>query len=420
MLQGGSLLYEPRAFRTVSAALPQHAVSHRPRVTVWLTSYQHARFLRRAVESVLCQTYRSFELVAMDDHSQDGSWELLQEYAARFPGRVRVVRHTSNRGGSHIEEHLDSLRGEYIAVLHSDDAWAPRKLERQVAYLDAHPEIAACFTAVEQIDDCGQPLRPVDTGYEPFRPESHSPAGWLRRLVLGGNCLCHPSVMLRRWVYRLPGALAQGLYSLPDYHRWLVLAAQGQGIAVLPQTLTFFRLHADKSNTSADVPRSRGRVLAEQMLAADAVFAVQDAELLRQAFPEAEPWLPAHGKPCRDELTFAVAKVLLQPDRSPGFKAEAARRLYSLLNCPESAALLQRRYGYNGLVFQADLAAADPFDGAAQWYREQKGIDPQALRLALVRQTARTEAAEAALQAMRQSRSWRITAPLRRLRHLRG
>ena len=409
-------MQEPYPFRT-TPALPQHAGSHRPRVTVWLTSYQHERYLRRAVESILHQTYHSYEVVAMDDCSQDGSWAILQEYADRFPGRFRAMRHAKNRGGSHIEEYLDELRGEYIAILHSDDAWAPRKLEQQVAYLDAHPEIAACFTAVQQIDDAGQPLDPVQTGYESFRPETHTPAGWLRRLVLNGNCLCHPSVMVRRWVYRLPGALAQGLYSLPDYHRWLVLAAQGQGIAVLPGKLTFFRLHADGSNLSADAPRNRSRILAEHMLCADAIFGVRDADLLRQAFPEAEQWLPAHSKPRRDEVIFAVAKTLLQLSALPGFRAAACLRLYRLLNRPQSAAFLRQRYGYDGLSFQADLAAADPFDGAAQWHRQRSGADLEVLQQALARQTIRADAAEAALQAVRQSNSWCLTAPLRRLRH---
>lgn len=403
-----------------AGSLPQRSgLQAAPRVTVWLTSYQHERFLRRAVESVLGQTYRSFEVVAVDDHSQDGSWAILQEYAARCPGQMRVVRHSRNRGGSHMEELLDELRGEYIAVIHSDDAWAPRKLEQQVAYLDAHPEVAACFTAVQQIGDDGQPLHPSQTGYEAFRPESHTPAGWLRRLVVSGNCLCHPSVLARRQVYRLPGALAQGLYSLPDYHRWLVVAAQGMGIAVLPQPLTSFRLHADGSNMSADLPANCSRSMAEHMLVADAVFAVRDAALLKEAFPEAEPWLQTHGRPCRSELTFAAAKALLAVSCPPGFKAEACRRLYALLNRPQTAALLQRRFGYDGLAFQADLASADPFDGTARWHLRQQSEPEQAqsaLQLALAAQTARAEAAEAALCAVRQSRSWRITAPLRRLR----
>ncbi len=385
-----------------------------PRVTVWLSSYQHGAFLRRSVESILNQTYRDFQIWAMDDCSRDDSWAILQEYAARCPSRFHILRHEENRGGSHMEEHLEQLPGEYIAIAHSDDAWAPRKLERQVAYLDAHPEIAACFTAVQLIGDDGQPLDAAAVGYEPFRPESHTPAGWLRRLVLQGNCLCHPSLLARRQIYALPGAMAQGLYSLPDYHRWLVLAAHGQGIAVLPQTLTFFRLHADGSNISADQPGNHSRILAEQMLAAQTLFDIGDTALLRQTFPEAEHWLPAHGEVSPQLRTFALAKTLLALNCAPGFRAEACRRLYGLLNCPQTAARLHREFDYTAVSFKDDLTRADPFDGVARWHRGQPAsADPLAAELAC--QTARAEAAEAALFAMRQSRTWRMTAPLRRL-----
>lgn len=414
-----------------------------PRVAVWLSCYQHARFLRRSVESVLGQTYRDFEVYAVDDCSEDGSWEILQEYAARCPTVFHIFRHAENRGGSHMEEFLDRLPGEYIAVAHCDDAWAPRKLERQVAWMDAHPETAACFTAVQLIGDDGQPLDAEQAGYEPFRPESHPPAGWLRRLVLRGNCLCHPSVLARREIYELPGALARGLHSLPDYHRWLALTAQGMGIEVLNEPLTCFRLHADGSNMSSDLPAHRSCILGEHLLIAETLFRIRDEALLREAFPEAEPWLPRHGRAGREELTFALAKALLALECPPGFRAEAARRLYGLLNCPKTAERLRSRFGYGDKAFREDLTRADLFDGVGKWQREhqqaprpalqaaeaaapppeppeseglmQPGGEPWAGQLAgeLARQTARAERAETELAAIRQSRSWRMTGPLR-------
>lgn len=441
-----------------------------PRVTVWLSCYQHARFLRRAVESILEQTYRDFEVYAVDDCSQDGSWEILQEYAARCPSVFHIFRHPENRGGSHMEEFLERLQSEYIAIAHCDDAWAPRKLERQVAWLDAHPETAACFTAVQLIGDDGQPVDAEQVGYEPFLPESHTPAGWVRRLVLRGNCLCHPSVLARRTIYGMPGALARGLYSLPDYHRWLVLAVHGQGIHVLSEQLTCFRIHADGSNMSSDLPGHRSCILGEHLLIAETLFQIKDAALLREAFPEAETWLPRHRRAGRDEITFALAKTLLELDCLPGFRAEAARRLYGLLNRPDTAEYLHRRFGYSDLAFQRDLTRADLFDGVGRWQRERRpaaqlscragggfgnencqgpaapgmadypgkptagpmpeqaspqmpearpwfappdGLWRQQAAEELARQAARADRAEAALAALQQSRSWQMTAPLR-------
>ena len=392
-----------------------------PRVTVWLSCYNHAPYLRRAVDSILAQTFQDYVVYAVDDCSQDDSWPILQEYAQRLPGRFLPFRHRRNRGGSHMEDLLEQLPGEYIAIAHSDDAWAPRKLEKQVEYLDAHPDAGACFTAVQFIDDSGLPLAAQEVAYEPFLPEHHSPAGWLRRLTLQGNCLCHPSALVRKPLYRLPGALARGLYSLPDYHRWLVLAAQGQGMAVLPEPLTYFRLHADGSNMSADTPAVRRRIAGEELLAAQALFDLEDTALLRRAFPEAEPWLPRRGPVGEDGRTFALAKALLALECPAGFRAEAARRLYGLLNRPAAAAWLQRRFGYDDLAFQEDLARADLF-GTGR--RQQLAEQLAAAQAGLAQQAARAAAAEQALQAVLQSRCWRATAPLRaaagRLRRPRG
>lgn len=379
-----------------------------PRVTVWLTSFNHEPYLRRAVDSILAQTWQDFEVVAMDDCSQDGSWAILQEYAERLPGRFLIFRHRERRGGSHMEDLLEQLRGKYIAIAHSDDAWAPRKLEKQVEYLDAHPDTGVCFTAAQFIDDSGLPMNDSEVQYVSFLPEYHSPAGWLRRLTLQGNCLCHPSALVRRELYSLPGALARGLYSLPDYHRWLVFAAHGQGMTILPDRLTYFRLHADGSNMSADSPAVRRRIAGEELLAAQALFALQDTALLRKAFPEAEPWLPRRGLTGPEGRTFALAKALLALDCPPGFRAEAARRIYELLNRPATAAWLQRRFGYDDLAFQEDLVRADLFGADA---RQQEQL--AAAQAALAQQTERAAAAEQALQDVLQSRCWRITAPLR-------
>ena len=375
-----------------------------PKITVWLSSYQHAAYLPRAIESILGQTFQDFELYAVDDCSTDGSWKILKQYAAQ-DSRMHIYRHRRNLGGSHMEMLLPRLKGKYIAIAHSDDAWAPRKLERQAAYLDAHPAVDACFTAVQFIGENGCPLPDDRVHYERFRPESHTPTGWLRRLLIRGNCLCHPSVMLRREVYSLPGALAPGFYSMPDYHRWLLLAATGHQIVVLPQKLTFFRLRDHKANMSADTPAVRSRCQAEQMFIACTLFQRAHPTVLRQAFPEMEQWLPRCGA-TRAHYTVALARTLLQLNCAPGLQAEAARRLFCVMQRPGGAAWLRRCYGYTGADFAADLARADPFNTGAALVEQQ-------LQRRLAEQTARARFDEQALQAMRQSNSWQLTAPLR-------
>jgi len=114
-----------------------------PRVSVICIFFNERRFLAEAIESVLGQTYRDFELILADDGSADESVAIARDYAQRFPDRVRYVEHPghANRGMSATRNlGLASARGEFDAFIDADDVWLPTKLAEQVAILDAHPE----------------------------------------------------------------------------------------------------------------------------------------------------------------------------------------------------------------------------------------------------------------------------------------
>ena len=102
-------------------------------------------YLGEAIESVLVQTYPSWELVLVDDGSTDGATEVAKDYAARHPGRIRYAEHENhqNRGMSASRNAGVALaRGRYVAFLDADDVWLPERLERHVAALEGHPEAA--------------------------------------------------------------------------------------------------------------------------------------------------------------------------------------------------------------------------------------------------------------------------------------
>jgi glycosyltransferase involved in cell wall biosynthesis len=106
------------------------------------------RYLGEAVESVLAQTYRSWELILVDDGSTDGSARLAQRYALGEPERIRCLSWPGggNRGASAARNlGLADARGEFIAFLDGDDVWLPEKLEQQVAMLRSHPSIGALY-----------------------------------------------------------------------------------------------------------------------------------------------------------------------------------------------------------------------------------------------------------------------------------
>jgi glycosyltransferase involved in cell wall biosynthesis len=116
-----------------------------PRVSVIISFLNAERFIREAIESVFAQTFQKWEILLIDDGSTDGSVGISREYAAMFPNKLRYFEHDGhkNRGlPASRNVGVQHAKGEFIAVLDSDDVWLPRKLEEQVNILDSRPEVA--------------------------------------------------------------------------------------------------------------------------------------------------------------------------------------------------------------------------------------------------------------------------------------
>jgi glycosyltransferase involved in cell wall biosynthesis len=130
-----------------------------PTVSVIVPIFNQAPYIRETVDSVLAQDHPNVELVLSDDGSTDGTSEILREYAARDPERVKVVASEHNTGiAGAFNRALDAHTGEYIAWLGGDDVILPGKLSRQVAVLQARPDVIGCCHDAEVFDsDSGTP-----------------------------------------------------------------------------------------------------------------------------------------------------------------------------------------------------------------------------------------------------------------------
>lgn len=116
-----------------------------PRVSVICIFHNGERFIREAIDSVLAQDFKDFELLLVDDGSADSSTAIALDYARRFPGKVRYLEHRGHANlGMSAARNLGvvAAAGEYIAFIDSDDVWSPVKLREQVAILDAHAKAA--------------------------------------------------------------------------------------------------------------------------------------------------------------------------------------------------------------------------------------------------------------------------------------
>lgn len=182
-----------------------------PTVSVIIPTHNRRDFVREAIASVLAQTYRDFELIVVDDGSDDGTAEVAQECTG-----VRYV-YQANQGVSAARNHGVALsKGELLAFLDSDDLWQPHKLERQVAFFATHPDTLICQT--EEIW--------LRHGARVNPRHKHRKTGgdlFARSLEL---CLISPSaVMLRRDLFDRVGGFDESLPVCEDYDLWLRITA---------------------------------------------------------------------------------------------------------------------------------------------------------------------------------------------------
>ena len=128
------------------------------KVSVFMITYNHAPFIAQAIESIVTQQVNfEFELVIGEDKSTDNTLAICQEYAAKYPGIIRLLPTDRNYGvmGNTVRV-LEACKGTYIATCEGDDYWCDEnKLQKQVDFLDANPDYSMCFTAIGVLDEMG-------------------------------------------------------------------------------------------------------------------------------------------------------------------------------------------------------------------------------------------------------------------------
>jgi len=206
-----------------------------PKISIILPVHNGARFLPRAAESVLRQTFEDWELFIIDDGSTDETAEVAKRFA-ESDRRIRCARNPKNIGiQKTLNRGLSLSRGEYIARIDDDDIWLEAdKLKLQTKFLDERPDYVLLGTAVCILDESGAEL---------FRyrlPESDAA---IRARMLQRNCFTHSSVMFRREAAVRAGGYgeSENVRHVEDYDLWLRIGRLGK-LANLPAFATGFTL----------------------------------------------------------------------------------------------------------------------------------------------------------------------------------
>ena len=231
-------------------------VMKHPKITVLMPVYNAERFLREAMESILQQTFRDFELIVIDDGSTDESSGIISSFQ---DPRIRFEKNGKNAGLiATLNKGLLLARGEYIARMDADDISEPSRFAVQTAFLDGHPDIALVGSWIRVF---GAGMRYIDR-----HPLTHEE---IRAQLFFSNALAHPTVMFRRSAFSEAGLAYEEQYKhVEDYGLW-VTATRMLRFANIPKPLLRYRVHNESvSRTYSPVQientkRIRGEQLSE-------------------------------------------------------------------------------------------------------------------------------------------------------------
>ncbi len=391
-----------------------------PLVSVVITNYNGERFIEKAIRSVLDQTYPHWELIVVDDASRDGSVEKIRRFT---DPRIRLYVNERNEQVSYTHNvGIEACRGQYIAFLDNDDLWTPEKLEAQVTWMESHPETGACFTGVRLIDEYDRPLRMPEVEAR-FDAENQSREKWLRELLTTGNHLAKDSALVRR---NLLAEMEQNdicLVQLHDYEFWLYVLQHAE-IYLLRDKHLLYRKDFSGTSVSAETEASKRRTFFEySWLVANSIIRMEEGLFCRVFHQDFRNQDVKDTRGIRCEKAFLLASDLLVSN----CKSFAFALFDQFFRDPEMKSFLREQYQFTqhdiyrmtGTHIYYDIAERQEMEaalGELSVQREARKLEAEQARAQIdcLEQSVQYLSGEISL--MRGSISWRMTAPVRRMK----
>lgn len=189
------------------------------KISVLMGIYNCAPTLEEAVESILAQTYPDWELILCDDGSCDDTYAIADRYRSRYPDKIILLRNEKNMGLNHtLNRCIQVATGEYMARMDGDDISVPDRFQKEIEFLESHPQFALVSCPMIYFDENGD-FRTGQCRFPEPSPE---------RLVYG-TIHCHAPCMIRSEVMRQVGGYTvdKRLLRVEDWHLWLKIYAAG-------------------------------------------------------------------------------------------------------------------------------------------------------------------------------------------------
>jgi len=189
-----------------------------PRISVIMGIYNCAPTLPEALDSLIAQSYQGFKVIMCDDGSKDNSKTIAMDYVNKFPDKFILIQNERNMGLNYTLNHcLEHADTEYVARMDGDDISLPDRFEKEINFLDSHPEYSIVSGPMNYFDENG--IFKIGRGNGEV----------LRKDFLNGTPFCHAPCMVRKEAYDDVGGYTvdKSLLRVEDYHLWFKMYAKG-------------------------------------------------------------------------------------------------------------------------------------------------------------------------------------------------
>lgn len=384
----------------------------KPKVSVILASYNHEEFVGKAIESVISQSFKDWELIIIDDCSKDGSVDVIKQYK---DSRIQFFEAKVNKGPIlTFNELMEKAQGDYIAILGSDDIWYQNKLQVQIEYMEKNNEIAVCFSHVEFIDENGIVYshdKDCDMQINVFNQRNRNQGECFYYFFLNGNFFCHPSSVIRRSVVDEIGGFDLRFRQLHDYYYWIKILQKYPVYVVQEPLVLYRRIYKNDKSVSAGTALNSIRLLNEIQVITFEMIRDMDLRCFVDAFSK------LLRKPIDNEVQLICEKyfVLLQW-RIWGYNniQPAIWYIDNYINNTKFRTCMEKEYGYSLNDYYVEKARTIKIY-PLEFNEEHKKILEKNQNL-IREKTRDIESLNNEIEEMRNTISWKITKPLRNLK----
>lgn len=386
-------------------------------VSIIIASYNHEKYIKEAVDSVLNQTYKNIELIVEDDCSTDGTLKILKSIK---DDRLKVIDGKKNKGAVKTFNHLLSMcHGEYIGILGSDDVWYEDKIEKQVKCLE-EKKVDAVFSMMDVIDQDGNIYE--NDGYfnkNVFRNGNMSSGKRMRLFYEIGNHLCHPSSLITKKAIDKIGFYNPTYRQLHDFEYWVRLVNEFD-IFVMDEKLLGYRRFREGNLSSSRSLVNSIRLMNEYYNIMENMFKIIDDKVFIDGFKDL---FVNKNSSSKEELFCEKFLLLLNLDTFGVVNKNIAVNM--LFNCENVDIILDKlenKYNYSINDFyndSGDICQLYPLNLYLKSNKEfSKLISTKNKELDSTRKTVVQLREE--LNKVYSSKSWLITKPLRKFMEMIG